>query len=333
MFRYSHIEVSLTTQSLHLLKKVIEIVKSHSVNIKWTLKQKFTLSMLVRRYLNTWKDKTILFNAYFIDAQLFADSSRLFSEKVIRTMWHDLSHKKDTDDTSKMIWQNIAFFKVSSAWAEISACHKEKKLMLSSQDSSFHNKKKIQLDWRLSTSEDDCYSTLTWTMSIIRERFFSVFSHHLFLFLHFLEFSQKRAFAFILHTLFTAIHYSLYYSHYYSLSVSIAFMIVSTRRQNRVNVDIASSSSSQKSKLSYRIHNLSWILKRAFRSFCDKSQDINSSTCIRADSFMNSINVSSSISSKSSMFKKHALRHINKVSSKSTSLWSRHQLVNMYSRW
>ncbi len=48
-------------------------------------------------------------------------------------------------------------------------------------------------------------------------------------------------------------------------------------------------------------------------------QDINSSTCIHADSFMNDINVSSSISDKSSTFKKHALKHINKVSNESTS--------------
>jgi len=56
-----------------------------------------------------------------------------------------------------------------------------------------------------------------------------------------------------------------------------------------------------------------------FRAFCDKSQGINSLTCIRADSFMNSINVSSFISSESSLFKKHALRHINKMSNGSTS--------------
>ncbi len=48
-------------------------------------------------------------------------------------------------------------------------------------------------------------------------------------------------------------------------------------------------------------------------------QDINSSTCIHADSFINDINVSSSISDKSSTFKKHALKHINKVSNESTS--------------
>jgi len=54
-----------------------------------------------------------------------------------------------------------------------------------------------------------------------------------------------------------------------------------------------------------------------FKVFCNKSQDINSLTCIHADSFMNSI-ISSSISSKSSTFKKHALKHINKVSNELT---------------
>jgi len=48
------------------------------------------------------------------------------------------------------------------------------------------------------------------------------------------------------------------------------------------------------------------------------THSINSLTCIHADSFMNSINVSSSINSKSFMFKKHALRYINKVSNKLT---------------
>ncbi len=216
-------------------------------------------------------------------------------------MWHDLSRKKDTDDTSKMIWQNIAFSKVSSAWAETSACHKGKELMLSSRDSSFHNKEKIQLDWRLSASEGGCYPALARAMPVTRERPSSVSPHHLFLFLHPLGFSQRRAFAFILLTLSTAIHYPLYYSHYYPLPVPTASMIASTRRQDRANADTASSSSSQKSKLPYRIHNPSRIPKRAFRPFCDKSQDINSSTCNRAGSFTNGTNVPSSIGGKRHM--------------------------------
>ncbi len=124
------------------MKKIIDFVRSHSVNHKWILEQKvtssilvcwylntwkerywvtimlndydewllcwmtmmndsyaewllrlvikminmlhkFTLSILICWYLNSWKEKTILFNAYFIDAWSFTDSSRLFSEKVI----------------------------------------------------------------------------------------------------------------------------------------------------------------------------------------------------------------------------------------------------------
>ncbi len=99
----------------------------------------------------------------------------------------------------------------------------------------------------------------------------------------------------------------------------MTFFMSSKLRQDEISLSTLSSSS-QKLKLSYHIHNLSWIFKLAFRAFCDKSQDINSLTCIHADSFMNSINISSSISSKSSMFKKHALKHINKVSNESTSL-------------
>jgi len=89
-------------------------------------------------------------------------------------------------------------------------------------------------------------------------------------------------------------------------------------RRGKISL-LTSPSSSQKSKLPYRIRNFSRIFKLVFRAFCDKSQGINSLTCIRADSFMNSINVSSFISSESSLFKKHALRHINKMSNESTS--------------
>ncbi len=45
---------------------------------------RFTSSVLIYQYLNTWKEKTILFNAYFIDAWLSTDLSQLFSKKVIK---------------------------------------------------------------------------------------------------------------------------------------------------------------------------------------------------------------------------------------------------------
>ncbi len=57
--------------------------------LRWVIKMtnmlhRFTSSAFVHRYLNTWKEKTILFNAYFIDARSSTDLSQLFSEKVIR---------------------------------------------------------------------------------------------------------------------------------------------------------------------------------------------------------------------------------------------------------
>ncbi len=57
--------------------------------LRWVIKMtnmlhRFTSSILDRWYLNTWKEKIILFNAYFIDAWSFTDLSWLFSEKVIR---------------------------------------------------------------------------------------------------------------------------------------------------------------------------------------------------------------------------------------------------------
>ncbi len=88
-------------------------------------------------------------------------------------------------------------------------------------------------------------------------------------------------------------------------------------RRDKISL-LTSSSSFQKSKLSHHFHNFSQIFKLMFRVFCNKSQDINLSTCICADSFINSI-ISSFISSKSSTFKKHAFRHINKVSNETTS--------------
>ena len=55
----------------------------------WVIKMtnmlhRFTSSVLNHWYLNTWKEKTIIFNAYFIDTRSFTDLSRLFSKKVIR---------------------------------------------------------------------------------------------------------------------------------------------------------------------------------------------------------------------------------------------------------
>ncbi len=57
--------------------------------LRWVIKMidmlhRFTSSVLDRWYLNTWKEKTILFDAYFIDARSSTGLSRLFSEKVIR---------------------------------------------------------------------------------------------------------------------------------------------------------------------------------------------------------------------------------------------------------
>ena len=89
-------------------------------------------------------------------------------------------------------------------------------------------------------------------------------------------------------------------------------------RQDKISLSTLSFSS-QKSKLSYYFHNFDRIFKLAFRAFCNKNQDINSLTCIYADRFMNNTSVSSFISSKSSKFKKHAFRHINKISNESTS--------------
>ncbi len=57
--------------------------------LRWVVKMtnmlhRFTSSAIVRRYLNTWKEKTILSGAYFTDARPSTGPSRLFSEKAIR---------------------------------------------------------------------------------------------------------------------------------------------------------------------------------------------------------------------------------------------------------
>lgn len=115
MSRFSHVEVPFKTQSLHLSEEVTDFVRPQLVNHKWTLEEKFTLSILVRWYQNNWREKQLLFNAYFIGTKLSAGSSRLFSEESIRAMGHHLSHKKDTDGTWKMIWQDTRFSKASTA--------------------------------------------------------------------------------------------------------------------------------------------------------------------------------------------------------------------------
>ena len=81
--------------------------------LRWMIKMtnmlhRFTSSVLNRWYLNTWKEKTILFNAYFIDARSSASSSRLFSEKVIRARWHDLSRMKNVwSRVMKSVWSRV----------------------------------------------------------------------------------------------------------------------------------------------------------------------------------------------------------------------------------
>ncbi len=195
---------------------------------------------------------------------------------------------------SKMIWQNIAFSKASSAWAIARAALKrianELDLVLQKQTSTFIDDFNIRIFL--------IYQEISRSQRVTKRK-----SYHL---------SSRNS--------------------SFENEKSMIFSLVSKRRlsdiiQTSIKIDIrrdkisllTSSSSSQKSKLSYHIRNLSWILKLVFRAFCDKNQDINSSTCIHVDSFMNSINVSSFISSESSLFKKHALRHINKVSNESTS--------------
>ncbi len=230
MFRFSHIEVSLTTQSLHLLKKIIDFVRSHSVNHNWTLEQKFTLSILIRWYLNTWKEKTILFNAYFIDAKLFADSSWLFSKKVIRAMWHDLSRKKDTDSTLKMIWQNIAFSKASSAWAVAQAALKhianELDLVLQKWTSIFIDDFNIRILL--------IYQEISRSQRVTMRK-----SYHLSSWDSFFENEKDTIFSLVSKRWLNDI-----------IQTSIKINI----RQDKISLS-TSSSSSRKSKLSYRIHN------------------------------------------------------------------------------
>ncbi len=288
MFRFSHVEVPLTTQSLHLSEEVTDFVRPRLVNHKWTLEQKFTLGILVRWYLNTWKEKTILFNAYFIGAKLSAGSSRLFSEKAIRAMWHDLSRKKDTDGTSKMIWQDTAFSKASSAWAVARAALEH-----------IANELGLVLQKRTSTSIDgsDIRIPLIYQGIPRPQRVTKRKSYHL----PSRDSSSENEEG----TVFPLVSKR-------RLSDIIQTPTKAGTRRGKISL-LTPPSSSQKPELPYRIHNPSRIPKLVFRAFCDKSQGINSSTCIRAGSFMNSTNVPPAISSKSPTFKKHALRHINKV--------------------
>ena len=195
---------------------------------------------------------------------------------------------------SKMIWQNIAFSKASSAWAVARAALKrianELDLVLQKQTSTFIDDFNIRISL--------IYQEILRSQRVTKRK-----SYHLS--------SQDSSFENEKSTIFSLVSKR-------QLSDIIQTSIKIDIRRDKISL-LTLSSSSQKSKLSYRIRNLSRILKLVFRAFCDKSQDINSSTCIRVDSFMNSINVSSFISSKSSLFKKHALRHINKVSNESTS--------------
>ncbi len=195
---------------------------------------------------------------------------------------------------SKMIWQNIAFSKASSAWAVAQAALKrianELDLVLQKQTSTFIDDFNIRIFL--------IYQETSRSQRVTKRK-----SYHLS--------SRDSSFKNEKSTIFSLVSKR-------QLSDIIQTSIKIDIRRDKISL-LTLSSSSQKSKLSYRIRNLSRILKLVFRAFCDKSQDINSSTCIRVDSFMNSINVSSFISSKSSLFKKHALRHINKVSNESTS--------------
>jgi len=287
MFRFSHVEVPLTTQSLHSSEEVTDFVRPHLVNHKWTLEQKFTLSILVRWYLNTWKEKTILFNAYFIGAKLSAGSSRLFSEKAIRAMWHDLSRKKDTDGTSKMIWQDTAFSKASSAWAVARAALEH-----------IANELGLVLQKRTSTSIDvsDIRIPLIYQGIPRPQRVTKRKSYHL----PSRDSSSENEEG----TVFPLVSKR-------RLSDVIQTPTKAGTRRGKISL-LTPPSSSQKPELPHRIHNPSQIPKLVFRAFCDKSQGINSSTCIRAGSFMNST-IPPPISSKSPTFKKHALRNINKV--------------------
>ncbi len=187
-------------------------------------------------------------------------------------MWHDLSRNKDINDMSKMIWQNIAFSKASSVWAIARAALKcianELDLVLQKQTSTFIDDFNIRIFL--------IYQEILRSQHVTKRK-----SYHLS--------SQDSSFENEKSTIFFLVSKR-------RLSDIIQTSIKINIRQDKISL-LTSSSSFQKSKLSYHIHNLSWILKLVFRAFYNKSQDINLLTCIHVDSFMNSINVSSFISS------------------------------------
>ena len=92
---------------------------------KWSLERKITLAILAQWYLNNWKERTILFNAYFRGEEFFTVRESWFSENILRSMWCHLKGGQRTNGAREIQWYETEFCINSSAWAATRAALEE----------------------------------------------------------------------------------------------------------------------------------------------------------------------------------------------------------------
>ena len=95
------------------------------LNHKWTLEAKITLAILAGWYLNSWQERTLIFNAYIQGADSPLNQGLHFSENVLRTKWWHLRNGEHTNGIKEISQYDTTFSDTSVAWAATRASLEE----------------------------------------------------------------------------------------------------------------------------------------------------------------------------------------------------------------
>ena len=95
-----------------------DIQENVSLNHSWTLEEKITLCILANWYAQTWKEHTLIFNAYFHTSETLSSRQRRnLSENCLRTMYWHLMNYYPTNGVKDIECYDTTFSDSSAAWA------------------------------------------------------------------------------------------------------------------------------------------------------------------------------------------------------------------------
>lgn len=117
MYYFSHVEIPLVGEILEPSGDKAQRPTKPLINHLWTLEQKVILCILARWYTNNWRERTLLFNAYFELHETSRTCGRPMSETALRSMWCHLKNGRGAKQAWKTVWHDTAFSTTSNAWA------------------------------------------------------------------------------------------------------------------------------------------------------------------------------------------------------------------------